>query len=396
MSPLSVAKEFLRVALADVRYQRARSILAVTGVGLAVATLVGLWGLNAGYQQALQSGIDKLGFHVLVTAKGCPYEAATVFLRGGIIPMYIDHEKQREVERDPAVDALTPLFLGPVIDKETGRSRLFMGIDKTYVSMKNLRYQRGKWFSGKLVSEAIVGYTVAEYMDLKLGDPVPIPGKGRVLKLVGVLDRTGTQDDGTVFLPLGLAQQVFDKKDKLTGLGVRLKDPSLVPDFVARVYEIPSLQPITMSQVTTTIIKLIESARAFVAAVAAVALLLAVILVMNVMLMSVMERISEFGVMRAMGASRSDLFLLVATEAMLACSFGGLLGVGIALAGQFGVETLARRHLAFAPWGDLIAISPFMVLEALACSVTVGLLASLYPALRAASLRPVQAIRRLP
>lgn len=394
---LGVPRELIRVAFSDLRYQRVRSILAVTGVGIAVATLLGLWGLNAGYRTALEKDLDRLGFHVIVAAKGCPYEAATAILRGQNISMFIDEERLAEISRDPAVKAITPLFLRAVTDRKSGRNQVYMGIDESFFAMKpEVRFQRGGFFSGPLVSEAILGYSVAEYLSLNLGDTLEILGTRRNLKVAGVLDRSGTQEDGTVFMPLGLAQQVFDKKRKLTGLGVQLKDLRDLPEFFDRIYQIPSVQPITKRQVSTTILGLLESARVFVVGVAAIAFVLAVMLVMNVMLMSVMERLPELGVMRAIGASRSDLFLLIAFQALVTCALGGLLGVGLAYAGGFLVEGVAREVLLYTPRGDLVTISPRMVIQALACSLLLGAAASLYPALRAAALRPVQAIRGQP
>jgi len=387
----------VRFAVLGVARERTRSLLAVLGVAVAVAVLLALDGLNRGYRAALDEDIERLGFHVLVTAKGCPYETATLFLRGGRIPMYIDASLARDVAADPAVAALTPLFLQAVTDEETGRHQVYMGIEDAFFSMRPwLTLQRGRVFGeGERLAEAVVGYSVAEVLALELGDELPIPGSDRRARVVGVLDRTGTQDDGTVFLPLDYAQLVFDKQHSFTGLGVRLEDLTRLDGFIERVYELPGVQPITLAQVRGTVLDLVESARHYVRAVALVALVIAFGGIVNTMLLSVVQRTREFGVMRAMGASREDVFELVAAETVVLSLGGALLGVLLALAGRGLLEAWVRGVLPFAPRGPLLRIEPGVALGVLGAAAALGLVAALWPAWRACAVTPQRALRGL-
>ena len=74
---------FLLLAFRNLKRKRIRTILTVGGVAIAVAVLVSLLGFDAGYEKALFRDIDRMGYQLLVTAKGCPYEAATLMLKGG-------------------------------------------------------------------------------------------------------------------------------------------------------------------------------------------------------------------------------------------------------------------------------------------------------------------------
>ena len=76
---------YLKWSLQNLRNHRVRSLLTVIGIAVAVAILIGILGFYAGYTDSLDESIAQMGFHVLVTAKGCPYEAATLILRGGQI-----------------------------------------------------------------------------------------------------------------------------------------------------------------------------------------------------------------------------------------------------------------------------------------------------------------------
>ena len=68
---------YVKWALQNLRNQRARTLLTVIGIAVAVAILSGILGFYDGYKRSLQESIERMGFHVLMTAKGCPYEAAT-------------------------------------------------------------------------------------------------------------------------------------------------------------------------------------------------------------------------------------------------------------------------------------------------------------------------------
>ena len=104
--------QFISVVLKELRRHRTRSALTISGVALSVCVLVSLLGLGTGYRTSLINSIDRLGYHVLVTSKGCPYEAATLLMQGGVIPMYMDEAIHREILRDADVATTTRLFLG--------------------------------------------------------------------------------------------------------------------------------------------------------------------------------------------------------------------------------------------------------------------------------------------
>jgi putative ABC transport system permease protein len=211
--------------------------------------------------------------------------------------------------------------------------------------------------------------------------------------VVGIFERTGTQDDGVIFLPLKTAQTIFSLPDKITGIGIKLTEISDLPDFEEDLYDEPGIQVVSMAQVKGTIFNLMSSARMLANSIAIVAILIAVIGVMNTILMSVFERTKEIGVMKALGASKMDVFRIIWMETTLICLLGGVIGCVLALTGGSLVEHILKQILPYAPSGKLVLISPPLVAAALMGAIATGLVAGLYPASRAASMRPVQAIR---
>lgn len=386
------------IAFKNLTRKRIRNILTIGGVAIAVAVLVSLFGFDAGYQKGLNNDIDKLGYHLLVTAKGCPYEAATLMLQGGGGLRYMEEDVYRRIIKDPRIDSITPQLVSSVYNQEGAGGRgsiaLYMGIEKSYIDLKPWsKFKSGGWFSGNDVDEAIMGYEAAELEQRSVGDKIFIPGIGKVLMVVGIFERTGTQDDGIIFIPLAFAQKIFNLQGKLTGIGIKLKDIHDIAKFEEDLYNEPGIQVISLAQVRGTILNLVSSARAMASSIALIAIFIAVIGVTNTILMSVFERTREIGMMKALGASATDIFKIIWIETTLICVIGGFFGMALAFFGSHIVEQIIRHALPYAPAGKLVFIRPQMLFASFLATVIMGLVAGTYPALRASLMKPIEAIR---
>src|SRR6266403_4799837 len=91
---------YLSLAAKNLRRRLVRTALTVAGVGLAVAMAVSLGGFVMGYRGAIDKSIEMLGFQVMIMAKGCPYEAATLMLKGGTGLLYLPADTYEKVKRD--------------------------------------------------------------------------------------------------------------------------------------------------------------------------------------------------------------------------------------------------------------------------------------------------------
>jgi putative ABC transport system permease protein len=389
----------LIVAFKNLSRKKIRTFLTIGGVGLAVAVFVSLIGFDAGYQRSLNNDIDKMGYQVLVTAKGCPYEAATLMLKGGGGLRYMDDVIYEKIVSDERVDRITPQLVSSVYDPErlegSGGFALYMGIVSSYLELKPwVKFKSGAWFTSLDADEVLMGYEAAEVEQRLVGDKVFIPGINKVMKVAGIFERTGTQDDGLIFMPLQTAQTIFDLPDKLTGIGIKLKSIDMLSQFEEDLYNEPGIQIISLAQVRGTIFNLISSARVMTSSVAFVAIFIAIIGVVNTILMSVFERTSEIGVMKAIGASRLDVFRIIWAETTFICLIGGVVGNIFAVLGGNIIEKILKSILPYAPGGDIIFYSPVVLIGALVGTIIMGLLAGIYPAFRASTMRPVEAIRQ--
>jgi len=379
-------------SLCSLAFHKARTVLTLTAVGLATALVASTLSFQTGYERSLEHNIDAMGYQILVTGKGCPHEAATLILRGGSIPMYIPEEVHLWIREQPEVADATRFFMQTVQDPEDGSVQLYVGIDDRFLALKpGVAFQRGGWFSSDLADEAILGFNVAEYRRLGIGDTVQV--RGRTFVVRGILEKLATQDDGTIFLPLEVCQSLFERRDRLTGIGIRLTDMSLASGFIDRLYDVPSVQVVRMSQVQGTILNILHGVRALLLAFGALCLIVALMGVFNVALITVNERMPEMAVLRALGCPAPTLFHLVWSESLLLALGGVALGAAVTISLRGVAEWIVRATLTFVPAGSVVSVTPGILLGSCGIVVALCLLAAVYPSWKSSVVTPAASFR---
>lgn len=253
-------------------------------------------------------------------------------------------------------------------------------------------------FFGLNAGEVVVGRKLAEEFGLQLGDKVRLvsdEGNAESSTLAGVFDTGFTaMDEGSVFVPLKDGQALFALGTAVTSIGLRLDDvfaADAVADRLAAIvpYEVESwmrknenlLDALrTQTQSTSLILAFTTVAAGF--GIAAI------------LITSVMSRLREIGILKAVGATRRQILSIFALEGVLVAAVGALLGVGLGVVLALGAQQLwqpavvARHGRPFQ-----VDLGPTLLLGSMALAVVVGFLAALYPAARAARVNPVEVIR---
>ena len=415
-----VIRRYFALAIKNLRRRLVRTVLTVAGVALAVTVAVSLGGFMLGYRGAIEKSINMLGFQVMIMAKGCPYEAATMMMKGGTGLLYLPADTYEKVKSDPSIESITPIFVGVAQKQGSGirddgagsNFSIISGIEvPSYKVMKpwivfkkGAGYDNGRWFAEDSKDEVVLGFEAAEYEQRKVGDmfyvsiapagkPAPVMHE---FKVVGVLDRTGTQDDGTVFMPIEAARVYFGRPFELTILGIKLKqfNSFKLREFETRWLKLPEVQVVGLQQVKNTLVSLVATAQTMIAAVAVIAVIVAFIGVINTILMSVYERTSEIGIMKALGARKGSIFQLIWLETVMICLMGAIVGSVIAVIGSGLVERAIKSLTDLGISGSIVRITPEVIASAVVGAVVLGFFGGLYPAWRAASMRPVDAISR--
>ncbi|MEI7650173.1 MAG: ABC transporter permease [Methanomicrobiales archaeon] len=380
------------LAVKNLQRRKGRTLLTVAGVAIAVAILFSLLSFSAGYERELTKEMDSLGFHLLAVPKGCPYEATTLILHGGVIPKYLTNEDLARARATDGVVIAAPMLLQQFV--KDGTPHIVYGIDPdAMLPIKPAWKVDGRFFIANETHVMVIGSTLAEKENLAPGSVIPFGPSQEPFKIIGVLKPTGSEDDNFHFLPLADAQRVFGKEGFITAIAVRADDVKHIHDISMELETVPDIQVVTMAQVTGTIMNLVGSARSLLFSVIVIAIVISAAGITNTLLMSVNERTREIGMMKAIGASGYHIGVLLITETLLITTLGGIIGILAALAGSGIIETFVRGMVPYAPSGSFVSFDPLLIGGCLAFSIILGLLCGLYPAWKSARLSPMEAIR---
>ncbi|MBT9135855.1 MAG: Macrolide export ATP-binding/permease protein MacB [Firmicutes bacterium] len=382
--------KYLQVALKNLLRRRFRTFLTVLGIAIGISMLFSFMAFSKGYEASMRQELNRLGAHMLAIAKGCPYEATALIMHGGVIEDYLNVEDVARIREMPNVQNAVGMFMNLLVIPH-GKNIVIFGMNEESFAMRPWWTVRGTMFVD--ANSVILPEVMATAMGLDIGGIYRLPGVEREFVISGLLEKTGTQDDQFIYLPLLTAQEIFNAAGKVTSIAIQLEDLSLVQQVVDSVESLPDVQAITMSQVLATAQTLMSSAQAMINSIVVIAVVISALGVMNSILMSVFERTREIGMMKAVGASQSDIISLVWIESVLLSLSGGVLGILASLGGGRLIEPLIRGVIPFAPLGDLLVFDLEMVFISLFSALLLGLVAGAYPAIRASQLSPMEAIR---
>jgi putative ABC transport system permease protein len=280
----------------------------------------------------------------------------------------------------------------------------FTGASPSYLVNDNDTVATGSPLSDSDYTErrrvALLGASVAK--DLAGGDGAAIVGRtvqfnGVAYQVVGILaakGSSGPQDqDDRVVAPLTAVQDTLTGYNSINSISVKARSAETVSSATGQAQDIlnarhrvtaanPDYSIFSASSILSAVTSSTETFTVLLGAVAAISLLVGGIGVMNIMLVTVTERTREIGIRKAIGAQKADVIGQFLLEAVLLSIFGGLVGVAVGLIGsQFTIV------------GVKPIVAPYSVFLAFGVAVVTGLFFGLYPANRAASLRPIDALR---
>ncbi len=383
----------LSLALSNLTRRRLRTALTLLGVAISVGVLACLLAFGKGYEAGLGRELNGMGIQMMLVPLGCPYDAAARVLKGKTLEVSLPANSLNIARQEGKVEVAAPLLMATLPRPAEGRTDLWVGIDESVRPLKPWwKMTTGsRWFPD--ANSVILGAEAAATELRQVGDTFFSPETGRKFTVCGVLERSGTSDDSQFFVPLATAQEMFHQPNRITAVAIRLKDPTQITEVSTRLQQVPGAQVVTMAEMMGTFLNLVGSVRTLVSAIAIVALCISGLSVFNTMLSAVLERTRELGVLRAVGASRSQVFCLLSVEAILLTTLGSTLGVVLALATGRFVEMGVRLFVPMAPADTLLNLSREVIQQCFMVGVVVGLGAGLYPAWQASRLQPVEAIR---
>jgi ABC-type lipoprotein release transport system permease subunit len=387
---------FRKVALSNLRRNPVRSLLTGLSLAVSAATLSLALSLDRGYSSAVTDElVNKTGVHLYITKEGCPIEAASVIAQGGLSPLYVAEDVVEKVRELPEVAVVMPFKLFSVTTDDGLRTDIFMGVTEEVAEVKpEWRYSSGGWFESE--SSVILGAEMARIEMLDIGEKMYSERFDREFVVSGILERNYTQDDGIFFIPLETAQKLVDREGKLSAVAIKLKD---IASMDATRNSIRGMMPpdhfvLGSKELSEGILQFFGSTRVIMLVMVIVAAIISIFGVVNTMLMAVLERRREIAYLKCVGAGRFDLLHLISLETLAISVAGSAAGaaVGAALSPVSG--NLLRRFLvAFVPSGEIARADLGIALLAFGACTLIGFVCSIYPAMRAARIVPMEVLR---
>jgi putative ABC transport system permease protein len=385
---------------------RLRSVLTTLGILFGVAAVISTVGIGQASSDSVTARITSLGTNLLTISPGSSFSGG-VFGGGGSgnsLTMS-DVTGLQDRQNAPDIEAVAPVTQGrlSLVGASGNWSTTVSGSTSGWLVTNTKTMASGTFITERDVATRaqviVLGPTTASSLGAGVGDLVTV--KGMPFQVIGVLAATGSQgfgnQDDLAVVPFSTAQsQLFGGLGSVQRILLSATSPATIGSAYLEANQIllqthhltdPSQADFTITtqtQVLSTAQAVTQTLTILLASVAAISLLVGGIGVMNIMLVSVTERTSEIGLRKALGATPGDLFRQFVIEAGTLTAAGGLLGVGLGLAAGYLVPRFANIA---------VTITPPPVLIAVTVAVAVGLVFGVYPALRAARLAPIDALR---
>ena len=404
----------IRVALRSLVSNKLRSGLTMLGIIIGVGAVIALVAAGAGTQAQVTDQFESLGANRLVIMPGAmTFQGRSM---GAASAQTLTNDDVAAIERlASAISGVAPEYSvrnQQVVYGNKNTQTTVLGVTPEYLPVGNWEIERGRFIEGlDLTNQAKIVVLGSGVIDDLFGGGLLVNPLGKVVKInrqnyqvVGLMESKGAGGgfqnlDDQVFIPLTTAQLKFGGagSQMLGAINVQVSEKDKIGFAQAELTAIlrarhglttgqaddfyiqnQAQMVDTMQEVTGTFTMLLGS-------IAAISLLVGGIGIMNIMLVAVTERTREIGIRKAVGARRRDIMAQFLVEAVVLSLLGGLIGLLFGYGGAQAITPLLGATRAI--------VAPSSVAMALGVSVGVGLFFGLYPAGRAASLHPIEALR---
>lgn len=394
-------QEAFKMSLLAMKAHKMRTLLTMLGIIIGIASVVSVVGLGQGSQQKILSDISSLGTNTLTVRDGYRF--------GDPRRRYHDNnltdDDANAVAEQPYVESVSPQVGTSVTSryKNTEVSANVSGVGSGYFAVTGQKIKSGQNFSNddiKNMTQDIIldDNAVKSYFpngENPLGEVILV---GSIpARVVGVLQKSDqafgpSSDTPTLYMPYSTVMRKMLGKDNVDAFVVLIKDSistsaaeAAVTDLIEQRHGTDDFRVQNSDSIRQTIESTTSTMTLLISSIAIISLIVGGIGVMNIMLVSVTERTSEIGVRMAVGARQSDILQQFLIEAILVCILGGVLGLCLAFAIGYAINSFAGGNFQ-------VIYSTTSIVSAVICSTLIGVIFGFIPARNAARLNPVDAL----
>lgn len=393
----------IKNALEDFRRNKIRTLLTSLGILIGVASVVLLMAFGLGLRKYIQDQFNSLGSNLLRVVPGQILKNGSFSSGPGSLgTIRFDEKDVTTLRRIKDVDLVIPIFTKSITGRSGGESAdgsLYASTADVFTGL-NVKAQFGRLFTKDDVDNRTKVTAIGPKIATKLfGSPEDALGKNlkvddQSFKVIGVLEPKGGGGfggpdlDSFVYVPYKTAY-VFNPDKKFLAVIVKTKTSDALDSVrleinkqLTRRYKADDFSVIKQEELLSAISSIFGVINSVLVAIAAISLIVGGIGIMNIMYVSVIERIREIGIRRAIGATKNNILSQFLAEAVILSLLGGLLGLLI----SYLIVLVIQRF--FPAYIDLMSVT-----IALGVSSAIGITFGFFPARKAANLSPIEAIR---
>ena len=398
-------KEMLEFSLHSLLHQKLRTFLTVLGVIVGISSVILLVGLVQGLKSDILMQLEDFGPRTfLITPKsttGSGFGASSTF--AATAGKLFEKDYQR-VKKLPEIQSITKIIMAQttVQFKDESISSSVFGIEAgLFDGTVPVEIESGRFLVDSDSGVAGIGSDIVDAFDEDVKTQSNLYLAGRKFKVIGTLKPTGNSFapiDNVIFIPFDDAKELFNRsllENEISAIRLTLKEGSDVDEFEENLNDVmiashrvtedeKDFQIISPKFINERFTEVLDLITIFLGAIASISLIVGGIGISNTMFMNVMERRKEIGTMKAVGATTKQIRDIFIVESSMIGLLGGVLGLAVAVFLGFAMIVLLDITFVF---------DPFVIAGAIVFSIAIGLISGTFPAIEAAKVDPIVALR---